>query len=72
MAVFEIDRKLTETEAAQYLGGFRPQTLAKMRCQGRGPKFLKLGKNIRYAQSELDRYLSAATCSNTAQAMAVA
>ena len=47
---------LTTREAARYLG-LSTSTLNKWRCYGFGPKYLKLGRAVRYRQEELDRYL---------------
>lgn len=46
----------TTREAAKYLG-LSMSTLNKWRCYGFGPKYLKLGRAVRYRQEELDRYL---------------
>ena len=46
----------TTREAARYLG-LSISTLNKWRCYGFGPKYLKLGRAVRYRQEELDRYL---------------
>ena len=47
---------LTTRQAAHYLG-LSMTTLNKWRCYGFGPKYLKLGRAVRYRQEELDRYL---------------
>ena len=49
---------LTTRQAAQYIG-LSASTLNKWRCHGFGPKYLKLGRAVRYRQEELDTYLSA-------------
>ncbi len=49
---------LTTRQAAQYLG-LSISTLNKWRCYGFGPKYLKLGRAVRYRQEELDAYLGA-------------
>lgn len=41
--------------AADYLG-FSPVTLRQWRCQGRGPKYVKAGRSIRYRVADLDLY----------------
>lgn len=46
----------TTREAAKYLG-LSMSTLNKWRCYGFGPKYLKLGRAVRYRQEELDLYL---------------
>jgi predicted DNA-binding transcriptional regulator AlpA len=62
---------LTETEAAALIGVKR-NTLAVWRMQGRGPKFRKVGRSVRYSPSEIDRYLASVECSNTVQSGKVA
>lgn len=47
----------TTRQAAKYLG-LSISTLNKWRCYGFGPKYLKLGRAVRYRQEELDRYLT--------------
>ncbi len=48
---------LTTRQAANYVG-LSVSTLNKWRCYGFGPKYLKLGRAVRYRQEELDRYLA--------------
>ena len=49
---------LDPVATASYLGVAR-QTLARWRCEGGGPAFLKLGTRIRYERADLDRWLDA-------------
>lgn len=51
----------TTEEAANYLT-LKRQTLYVWRMQGRGPRFLRLGRAIRYRQEDLDEYLREAEC----------
>ena len=51
------DGRFTTEGAAQYVGLSR-KTMAQMRCEGRGPKYLKIGK-IFYRKADLDEWLSA-------------
>ena len=46
----------TTREAARYLG-LAVSTLNKWRCYGTGPKYLKLGRAVRYTKDELDSFL---------------
>lgn len=48
---------LTTVEAAVYLGGLYHGTLAMWRVQGRGPRYVRLGRAIRYRVRDLDDYL---------------
>lgn len=45
-------------ETAVYLG-VAVQTLARWRCEGGGPAFLKLGSRVRYERADLDLWLDA-------------
>jgi excisionase family DNA binding protein len=47
---------LNVPEAAKYLR-IAPQTLAKMRCEGTSPPFIKLGNRVLYDLAEIDRWL---------------
>ena len=46
----------TTREAAAYLG-LAVSTLNKWRCYGTGPKYLKLGRAVRYTKEGLDLFL---------------
>ena len=51
------DPMRTEDDAGEYLG-FRPGVLPVKRLRGDDvPKFYRLGRSIRYRQSDLDRWL---------------
>jgi excisionase family DNA binding protein len=49
---------LTESEAAARLG-LKIATLRAWRHQGKGPAFLRLGRAIRYLQTDLDEFVQA-------------
>jgi excisionase family DNA binding protein len=51
---------LTPKEAGQYLK-ISVVTLAGWRSKGRGPKFMKTGRHVKYAKEDLDKYLKAGT-----------
>ena len=57
---------LNESEAAEYLGGLSTYTLSKWRVTGAGPKFLKVGRLIRYAVVDLDSWLAGCERQSTA------
>ena len=57
---------LTTNQAAEALG-VKPATLEVWRCQGRGPRFLKLGRVVRYRQSDLEAFLNENSRLNTSQ-----
>ena len=54
----------TTRQAAQHLG-LSISTLNKWRCYGYGPKYLKLGRAVRYRQEELDYFIEARLLSST-------
>lgn len=54
--------------AAAYLG-ISKSTLEKMRVNGGGPPFLKLGRSVRYRADDLDRWLSERVRLNTSGAV---
>jgi predicted DNA-binding transcriptional regulator AlpA len=47
---------LRSPDAAKYVG-LAPQTLAKFRVVGNGPKFCKLGRIVVYDPRDLDEWL---------------
>jgi len=49
---------LTTPQAADYLG-LSTHTLNRWRWDGRGPRFVKLGKSVRYRQGDLDEFIEA-------------
>jgi hypothetical protein len=59
---------LTPADAAQYLGGLHVQTLAKWRCQGSGPEYVRLGSRIFYEVSALDVFIADRRRSSTSAA----
>jgi len=61
------DDLLTPREAAAVVR-LQPQTLAKHRCCGTGPRFKKLGRVVRYSLADLQAWLDRNTFSNTAEA----
>lgn len=53
------EERLKGPDAAQYLG-ISTSSLEKMRMQGKGPRYLKLGARCFYRRTDLDAYLEAA------------
>jgi hypothetical protein len=53
-----VDRGLSETEAATFLGLAR-QSLANMRCRRLGPPYYKLGARVIYRMADLEVFLVA-------------
>ncbi len=61
------DERLDTENASLYLG-FEPKTLAMMRSNGKGPKFIKRGR-VFYFKKDLDDWLNACgRFTSTAQA----
>ena len=58
---------LSPHEAARYLG-LAVSTLAKMRCWGGSPTFVRLGRKIGYQREDLDKWLAAHRAINTSDA----
>jgi len=60
-----------ERDAGRYLGGERDpvseRTLQRWRLEGVGPKFLKLGRLVRYRKSDLESWSDAQLRSSTSQ-----
>lgn len=57
---------LDSSQAADYLGVKRT-TLEAWRCRGGGPKFVKLGRLVKYRRSDLDEFIEARVRSNTSE-----
>ncbi|MCX5513366.1 excisionase [Kaistia algarum] len=55
-----VDRLLRPEEAAQELQN-TAGTLAKWRMQSVGPKFVRVGRSIRYRKSDIERWLQSRT-----------
>ncbi|KDE90589.1 hypothetical protein DF40_022480 [Stenotrophomonas maltophilia M30] len=56
--------RLRVSDAAKYLG-LGVSTLDKMRTEGRGPRYLKVGNRVFYREADLDAYLEAAVVETT-------
>ncbi len=64
------DGRMDPKNAATYCG-LSVKTLAMKRCDGTGPKFVKLGR-VFYYREDLDNWLRSARVSSTAQVQRVA
>ncbi len=60
----EQKRFLNSEEAADYLG-LQRTTLEAWRCRGGGPRFVKLGRAVRYRQADLDEWIESRIRENT-------
>lgn len=57
---------LSPGEAAATLGR-KPQTMARWRCEGFGPKFVRVGGRIAYRVDDLEAWIASRVVSSTAQ-----
>jgi len=55
---------LNTRQAAEFLG-MQPQTLDAWRCRGCGPRFVKLGRAVRYRRADLDAWVESRVRANT-------
>jgi excisionase family DNA binding protein len=60
----DTERAMVETEAASLLG-LSVKTLRAWRCHGRGPRFVKLGRAVRYLRSDVDEFIRKNTVSTS-------
>lgn len=60
--------ELLDTEQAAAAYGLSQSTLRKWRCIGEGPRFTRIGRAVRYRQSELQAFIEGRTFTSTAQA----
>ncbi|UZF92685.1 helix-turn-helix transcriptional regulator [Bosea sp. NBC_00550] len=51
------EQLLTSRETAERLG-LAENTVARMRCHGTGPEFLKLGRAVRYRWRDVEQWLA--------------
>ena len=58
---------ITTGEAARFLG-LSQSTLAKMRLNGNGPVYCKLGRRVVYRRADLERWLESRTARDTSDA----
>lgn len=42
-------------------------TLARMRCEGSGPAYVKLGRSVKYRPSDIETWLKACTRTSTSE-----
>ena len=64
----EIDDEAMDVQAAARFTGIAVATLAKMRCIGGGPLFVKLGRRVVYRRSDVIAWLNAHRVRNTTEA----
>jgi hypothetical protein len=59
--------RLTSAEASA-LTGLAPKTLEAMRAEGRGPRFLKIGRRIAYRLADALNYIEECSFASTREA----
>jgi excisionase family DNA binding protein len=57
---------MTAEEAAQYLKT-STSTLAKRRVHGTGPRFVRIGRMVRYRRADLDLWIGTTVVSSTSE-----
>ena len=62
----DIDRLMTPAETASQLG-VSLSWLAKARLSGDGPRYVKIGRSVRYTDSYVREYLRSRTRSSTSE-----
>jgi len=62
------DDLMLDVQAAARFTGIAVATLAKMRCMGGGPLFVKLGRRVVYRRSDVIAWLDARRVKNTTEA----
>lgn len=65
MQVSTSKRVILSTKEAAVILGIKPNTLEIWRIQGKSPAYLKIGKNVRYELSEIERFLDACKRTST-------
>lgn len=55
----QVRQRLSEREAAEYLGPVSVRTLQDWRNRGTGPAYTRLGRRIAYDVADLDAFLAA-------------
>ena len=61
-----------KTEAAAAFLQVKPATLEQWRWNGRGPKFIKLNRAVRYRKADLDAFVETRIFGSTTEAQAAA
>jgi predicted DNA-binding transcriptional regulator AlpA len=57
----------TEDETAARLN-MKPQTLARWRVEGRGPRYVKCGRAVRYRDADIEQFIEERVRDSTSQA----
>jgi predicted site-specific integrase-resolvase len=62
---------LTPEEAGRFIGA-AVQTMARWRCEGGGPPFIRVGRKIMYAAEDLTAWMNARRMASTSAAVKAA
>ena len=60
--------ELLDTEAVARFAGLSPVTLRKWRMTGAGPRFVRLGRAVRYRKAAVDAFLAGREFATTTEA----
>jgi len=60
--------ELFDTDAVARYAGLSPVTLRKWRMTGAGPRFVRLGRSVRYRKAAVDAFLEGREYTTTAEA----
>lgn len=63
-----MDDELLDTERVAKVCGLSEVTLRRWRMTGEGPRFIRLGRAIRYRRADLDAYLADRLFTTTTEA----
>ncbi len=63
-----MDDELLDTERVAKVCGLSEVTLRKWRITGAGPRFVRLGRAVRYRRADLDAYLAGRAFTTTTEA----
>ena len=67
ISTFRDPEKIVSTEEVAAYLGLAPITLAKMRTTGGGPRYLKLGRAVRYRMADVQQWALEQRHSHTAE-----
>jgi predicted DNA-binding transcriptional regulator AlpA len=61
---------LWDTNVTSEYTGLAVRTLTSLRTKGGGPRYVKLGRLVKYRKSDLDAFIAAGVRDNTSQTVA--
>jgi hypothetical protein len=61
------EQRYKDASAAAIYTGLAAQTLAKLRCHGGGPPYIKAGRRVVYRVDDLDAWMNARRRANTSE-----